>query len=102
AEPFDTVAAGAPVTEHPQPGEVVWCDDAGVTCRRWNWRQGRRTGLTEDTTTALFVLDALAPLTDAALHAAVEDLATRLGRLGPEVQITHRLLTAGPTSAQGD
>ncbi|MGQ1839899.1 B3/B4 domain-containing protein [Kocuria turfanensis] len=102
AEPFDTVAAGAPVIEHPEPGEVVWCDDAGVTCRRWNWRQGRRTGLTEDTTTALFILDALAPLTDEALHAAVEDLAARLARLGPEVRITHRLLTAGPTSAQGD
>ncbi|MGX5359965.1 B3/B4 domain-containing protein [Kocuria sp. KH4] len=102
AEAFDTTAAGEPVTEHPEPGEVVWCDDAGVTCRRWNWRQGRRTGLTEDTTTALFVLDALAPLTDEALHAALEDLATRLARLGPEVRITHRLLTAGPTSGQGD
>ena len=102
AEAFDTTAAGEPVIEHPEPGEVVWCDDAGVTCRRWNWRQGRRTGLTEDTTTALFVLDALAPLTEEALHAAVEDLAARLARLGPEVRITHRLLTAGPTSAQGD
>ena len=41
-EPFDTVADGVAVTEHPDPGEVVWCDDAGVTCRRWNWRQARR------------------------------------------------------------
>ena len=23
----------------PDPGEVVWRDDPGVTCRRWNWRQ---------------------------------------------------------------
>ena len=44
--PFDTVADGVVVTEHPDPGEVVWCDDAGVTCRRWNWRQARRTQLT--------------------------------------------------------
>ena len=49
-EPFDTVADGVAVTEHPDPGEVVWCDDAGVTCRRWNWRQARRTQLREDTT----------------------------------------------------
>ena len=42
-EPFDTVADGETVVEHPDPGEVVWCDDAGVTCRRWNWRQARRT-----------------------------------------------------------
>ena len=61
-EPFDTVADGEPVVEHPEPGEVVWCDDAGVTCRRWNWRQARRTQLREDTTTALFILDALDPI----------------------------------------
>ena len=42
-EPFDTTAAGEPVVEHPEPGEVVWRDDAGVTCRRWNWRQCTRT-----------------------------------------------------------
>ena len=68
-EPFDTVADGAGVIEHPDPGEVVWCDDAGVTCRRWNWRQARRTQLSDDTTTALFILDALDPITDEALHA---------------------------------
>ena len=33
-EPFDTVASGASVIEYPDPGEVVWCDDDGVTCRR--------------------------------------------------------------------
>ena len=32
-EPFDTTADGLPVTEHPEPGEVIWCDAAGVTCR---------------------------------------------------------------------
>ena len=33
-ERFDTVADGGPAVEHPEVGEVVWCDDAGVTCRR--------------------------------------------------------------------
>jgi DNA/RNA-binding domain of Phe-tRNA-synthetase-like protein len=46
-EPFDTVADGVAAIEHPEPGEVAWCDDAGVTCRRWNWRQARRTQLDE-------------------------------------------------------
>ena len=59
SEPFDTVAAGQPITEHPLPGEVVWRDDAGVTCRLWNWRQCSRTQLTPRTTTALFILDGL-------------------------------------------
>ena len=51
-EPFDTTADGVAVIEHPDPGEVVWCDDAGVTCRRWNWRQCARTRITATTTTA--------------------------------------------------
>jgi len=94
-EPFDTVADGVAVTEHPEAGEVVWCDDAGVTCRRWNWRQARRTQLREDTTTALFILDALDPVTDDALHDAADDLVTRLTRLGPDVHAARRLISAG-------
>ena len=39
---------GEPVTEHPEPGEVVWLDANGVTCRRWNWRQCTRTALHDD------------------------------------------------------
>jgi DNA/RNA-binding domain of Phe-tRNA-synthetase-like protein len=94
-EPFDTVADGTTVIEHPDPGEVVWRDDSGVTCRRWNWRQARRTQLTDDTTAALFILDALAPLTDAALSAATDELADCLSRLGPDVRIHRRLIAAG-------
>ena len=83
--------------EHPEPGEVVWCDDAGVTCRRWNWRQARRTQLRDDTTAALFVLDALDPMSPEALDAATEDLVDHLGRLGPAVRVARRLVVADPT-----
>jgi DNA/RNA-binding domain of Phe-tRNA-synthetase-like protein len=96
-EPFDTVADGVTMIEHPEPGEVVWCDEAGVTCRRWNWRQARRTQLREDTTTALFILDALDPTTDAALHAAADDLVAHLSRLGPHVRSARRLISANAT-----
>jgi DNA/RNA-binding domain of Phe-tRNA-synthetase-like protein len=101
-EPFDTVADGREVTEYPDPGEVVWRDDAGVTCRRWNWRQGRRTQLREDTTAALFILDALDPVTGDALHAAADDLVTHLTRPGPDVRAARRLLAAGPAPDEGD
>jgi DNA/RNA-binding domain of Phe-tRNA-synthetase-like protein len=103
-ELFDTVADGSAVTEHPDPGEVVWCDDAGVTCRRWNWRQARRTQLRQDTTTALFILDALDPLPGEALQAAADDLAARLARLGPDVRAACRLIAAGttPDEDEGD
>ena len=101
-EPFGTVANGLAVTEHPDPGEVVWCDEAGVTCRRWNWRQARRTQLGQDTTTALFILDALDPVTGEALHAAADDLAARLARPGPGVRSARRLITADPAPDEGD
>ena len=100
-EPFDTVADGIAVTEHPDPGEVVWCDDAGVTCRRWNWRQARRTQLRDDTTAALFILDALDPVTDQALHAAAEDLTARLTRLGRGVRAVRRVIAAGTMPDEG-
>jgi DNA/RNA-binding domain of Phe-tRNA-synthetase-like protein len=101
-EPFDTVADGAEVIEHPDPGEVVWRDDAGVTCRRWNWRQGRRTQLREDTTAALFILDALDPVTGEVLQAAADDLTARLARLGTDVRAARRLIDAGPTPGGRD
>ena len=101
-EPFDTVAGGADVVEHPEPGEVVWCDDAGVTCRRWNWRQARRTQLSDDTTAALFILDALGPISDEALQRATDDLVGRLGRLGPDVRVARRLLAADTSVFEGE
>lgn len=97
-EPFDTTAGGEEVIEYPEPGEVVWCDDAGVTCRRWNWRQARRTALTDTTTTALFILDALDPLSDEALVAGTDALVEHLTRLGPEIHIERRLIGAGDRS----
>ena len=48
-EDFGTTAHGEPATEHPRPGEVIWRDDAGVTCRQWNWRQCTRTRITPAT-----------------------------------------------------
>ena len=93
-EPFDTIANGQPVVEHPIAGEVVWCDGRGVTCRRWNWRQGARTGLSDNTRTALFILDALAPVADDELRAAGEALAATLMSLGGDVRVWKRLVAA--------
>ncbi|BBX51895.1 B3/4 domain-containing protein [Mycolicibacterium poriferae] len=101
-ESFDTTADGVTVTEHPDVGEVVWCDDTGVTCRRWNWRQARRTQLSEETTSALFIMDALDPLTDDQLCAAAEDLTSHLRRLGPDVHTAQRLLQNHPETKSGD
>ncbi|MHA7273343.1 B3/B4 domain-containing protein [Arthrobacter sp. TMT4-20] len=95
-EPFDTATGGEETVEFPEPGEVVWRDDTGVTCRRWNWRQGRRTQLKNNTETALFILDALEPMTDHALQLAADALASHLSQLGPDVQTASRLIRPEP------
>ncbi|MFF3061928.1 B3/4 domain-containing protein [Streptomyces sp. NPDC057909] len=89
-EPFRTVAGGEEAVEHAEPGEVVWCDDEGVTCRRWNWRQGVRTRLTEESVNALFLLESLAPMTIGELEAAGTELAESLEKLSPGARITVR------------
>jgi len=93
-EPFETTAGGQPVVDHPEPGEVVWRDDAGVTCRRWNWRQCVRTRLTTGTTRAVFVLDALGPCGDDELAAAGQALADALLATSPAALLHTRLLRA--------
>lgn len=96
-EPFDTIKEGEPFVERPEPGEVVWADDAGVTCRRWNWRQGRRTRLTEQSTEVLFLLERLEPLPLATLDEAAAQLADRLHRRFPDAAIER--CTIGAVSA---
>ncbi len=93
-EPFETMKDGAPSIEHPEPGEVVWRDDQGVTCRRWNWRQGPRTRISENTRDMWFVIERLGPMPIEALHAAGERLADGLLRLSPGARIATTLLTA--------
>ncbi|MFD8723267.1 B3/4 domain-containing protein [Streptomyces sp. NPDC059629] len=89
-EDFVTVAGGEESVEHPDAGEIVWCDDAGVTCRRWNWRQGPRTRLTEDTTSAVFLLESLAPMPVAEVEAAGAELAELLEKFSPGARIDVR------------
>jgi len=87
-EDFVTVAGGEEVVEHPDAGEVVWRDEAGVTCRRWNWRQGPRTRLTEDTVAGIFLLESLAPMPVAEVERAGAELAELLEKFSPGARIT--------------
>ncbi|GGY46997.1 hypothetical protein GCM10010363_29800 [Streptomyces omiyaensis] len=87
-EDFVTLSGGEESVEHPEPGEIVWCDERGVTCRRWNWRQGPRTRIDDDTTDALFLLESLAPMSPAELLAAGRELAEALLKVSPGARIT--------------
>ena len=74
SESFETMQSGNPAIEVPEPGEVIWRDERGATCRRWNWRQGTRTRIEVATRDMWFVLEALDPMPDTALMRAGLDL----------------------------
>ena len=90
-EQFQESSADAQAEPVPvKVGEPIWIDDLGVTCRRWNWRQGARTALREETRNAFFVLDALAPYTEDDLGHATAALveALRESCSGCEIETT--------------
>jgi DNA/RNA-binding domain of Phe-tRNA-synthetase-like protein len=100
-EDFVTVAGGEEVVEHPEAGEVMWRDDAGVTCRRWNWRQGPRTRLTEETTSGVFLLESMAPMPVAEVESAAAELAELLEKFSPGARITVHAADPVRTPPQG-
>ncbi|OAK96684.1 B3/B4 tRNA-binding domain-containing protein [Phaeosphaeriaceae sp. SRC1lsM3a] len=93
-EKFITKSKGEEVTDYPKAGEVVWCDDGGVTCRSWNWRQCARTALSDSTTNVLFIMDALDAMDDEQLEAAADELSRELSKLSSDVQVFRRIIRA--------
>ncbi|MDK3078368.1 B3/B4 domain-containing protein [Enterobacter hormaechei] len=92
SEPFDTVKEGEPVVENPEPGEVIWRDDLGVTCRRWNWRQGIRTRLDSQAQSMWFILESLPSMPLTALQEAGDELVSNLQKLMPGATARVQLL----------
>jgi DNA/RNA-binding domain of Phe-tRNA-synthetase-like protein len=92
SEEFDTARDGVAVIEHPEPGEVIWRDERGVTCRRWNWRQCRRTALTPASEQLWFVIDRLSPMPVEELLRAGVELVRGLQRLSPGAEAETLLL----------
>ena len=92
SEPFDTFKEGEPVVENPEPGEVIWRDDLGVTCRRWNWRQGGRTRLDSQAQSMWFILESLPSMPLAALQEAGDELVSNLQKLMPGATARIQLL----------
>ncbi len=93
-EPFDTLKSAESVVEYPEPGEVIWRDDIGVTCRRWNWRQGVRTRLDSGAQTMWFILESLPAMPLSALHEAGERLVGYLQQLMTGARASITLLRA--------
>lgn len=91
-EPFDTTKDGIAHTEVVPAGEVIWRDEAGATCRRWNWRQGIRTRIDASSHDLWFVLERLEPMPLPALLEAGDALVDALERMSPGADIETALV----------
>ena len=55
----DFIPLGESAAEHPEPGEVIFSDEAAlVVARRWCWRQSAESAAQESTQEALFTIEA--------------------------------------------
>ncbi|HEY7162358.1 MAG TPA: phenylalanine--tRNA ligase beta subunit-related protein, partial [Acidobacteriota bacterium] len=53
---------GEPEERAPKPGEVIYKDNIGAICRRWNWKEADRTKFTDATKNAVIVIEGLPPV----------------------------------------
>lgn len=72
------------------PGEIIYKDDEGAVCRCWNWRDGQRTMLTDDTKNAFLIIESVDPDRSTDLKSATELLAgLTIKYLGGTADITY-------------
>jgi DNA/RNA-binding domain of Phe-tRNA-synthetase-like protein len=75
---------GATAVEHPDPGEVIFADEAGaVHARRWCWRQSAQSATGPDTTEILITVEGLHETAAEDVAAALADLERLLGEHVP-------------------
>jgi len=61
--------------ESPEPGEVIFADEADlVVARRWCWRQSDESATREDTSEAIFTIEAHHPTGERDIQDALQDL----------------------------
>ncbi|MBZ6388696.1 B3/B4 domain-containing protein [Pantoea piersonii] len=99
-EIFDTIKDGQPGSESPEAGEVIWRDDTGVTCRRWNWRQGIRTRLSVSDSNMWFILESLPEMPLEELHAAGRMLTEGLEKIMPGARCKTVLISNESSDAE--
>lgn len=82
----DFYPLGAEKSDPPRAGEVIYYDQKGAVCRSLNWRDGKRTMLTEDTTYAILIMEAVTDSqkerADKAIQALKQKIAVELGVVG--------------------
>lgn len=84
-------------------GELCYKDDAGAICRCWNWRDGERTALTDDSTKAFLIIESVDPARADDLAAATDQLAELAERyLGATIFAKEVITRQNPTMVIDD
>lgn len=79
-------------------GELCYRDDAGAICRCWNWRDGERTALTDDSKKAFLIIESVDPAHADDLAAATDQLAAMVERhLGATIFAKQIITRDNPT-----
>ena len=79
-------------------GELCYRDDAGAICRCWNWRDGARTALLDDTSNAFLIIESVDPARAGDLACATDQLADMVERyLGAEIFAKQIITRDNPT-----
>lgn len=69
------------------PGELCYRDDAGAICRCWNWRDGQRSALSDDSENAILVIECVDPARIGVLNEALDEFAALISEhLGAKIE----------------
>jgi lysyl-tRNA synthetase class 2 len=87
------------ISEYPYPGEIIYvvAESNEVMCRRWNWRNGHKTRITEETQAIIMNIDVLGEQSEARVVETRDRVAGMLGEFC-QAEIETTLLT--PTNYQ--
>ena len=100
-ESFTDLGSGA--TERPEPGEVIFIDDAGhVAARRWCWRQSAESASSESTTDVLVTVEGHHDDARRDVEAAVADLEALLRSFAGASLIRHQVVDGVSLSFDDD
>lgn len=79
-------------------GELCYRDNTGAICRCWNWRDGERTALTDDSKKAILIIESVDPDRAGDLRDAIDQLADMIERyLGADIYAKQILTKDEPT-----
>lgn len=67
--------------EVPPIGEVIYRDNNGAICRRWNWREADRTKIIPQTKDCIIVLERLEPIEVSSLEGALKETCEGVSKL---------------------